>query len=244
MENHHFSEKWNAAQKLFKEFKVVTFGNKKSLMAMIEYVKQDETLLYADFSNIEIQDTQTREVIVFPGTLFVSDQRIFLFQPIPFSKERNIYEYSFEKLRSVSSRGNGLTGGNVTFATDEQKISFIVSYHASVIDRVTAIIDNVIETSCTLQKIAASETGVQIGTVHCGGCGAVFVTAVNTYVVCDYCDRPLVFEEEKASPLSESRSSTPVASVADELMKFKTLLDAGALTQEEFDAKKAELLGL
>lgn len=34
------------------------------------------------------------------------------------------------------------------------------------------------------------------------------------------------------------------ASVADELKKFKELLDMGILTQEEFDAKKRQLLGL
>lgn len=33
-------------------------------------------------------------------------------------------------------------------------------------------------------------------------------------------------------------------SVADELKKYKALLDDGVLTQEEFDAKKKELLGL
>lgn len=36
----------------------------------------------------------------------------------------------------------------------------------------------------------------------------------------------------------------PQISVADELLKFKQLLDMGALTQEEFDAKKKELLNL
>ena len=33
-------------------------------------------------------------------------------------------------------------------------------------------------------------------------------------------------------------------SAADELMKFKNLLDMGVITQEEFDAKKKQLLGL
>lgn len=33
-------------------------------------------------------------------------------------------------------------------------------------------------------------------------------------------------------------------SAADELMKFKQLLDAGGITQDEFDAKKKQLLGL
>ena len=34
------------------------------------------------------------------------------------------------------------------------------------------------------------------------------------------------------------------ASAADELKKFKELLDMGVITQEEFDAKKKLLLGL
>lgn len=42
---------------------------------------------------------------------------------------------------------------------------------------------------------------------------------------------------------SESSSISPSSS-ADELLKFKELLDAGVLTQEEFDAKKKQLLGL
>jgi predicted Zn-dependent peptidase len=33
-------------------------------------------------------------------------------------------------------------------------------------------------------------------------------------------------------------------STADELKKFKELLDSGVITQEEFDAKKKQLLGL
>lgn len=38
-------------------------------------------------------------------------------------------------------------------------------------------------------------------------------------------------------------SSQP-ATAADEILKFKQLLDVGAITQEEFDAKKKQLLGL
>lgn len=42
----------------------------------------------------------------------------------------------------------------------------------------------------------------------------------------------------------ETKQSTQQMSVADEILKFKNLLDIGAITQEEFDAKKKELLGL
>lgn len=38
--------------------------------------------------------------------------------------------------------------------------------------------------------------------------------------------------------------TAPASSAADEIKKFKELLDMGAITQEEFDAKKKQLLGL
>ncbi|TMV49526.1 bacteriochlorophyll 4-vinyl reductase [Paenibacillus mesophilus] len=45
-------------------------------------------------------------------------------------------------------------------------------------------------------------------------------------------------EEENVAPVNKGFS------VADELLKFKQLLDMGVLTQEEFDLKKAELLNI
>lgn len=36
--------------------------------------------------------------------------------------------------------------------------------------------------------------------------------------------------------------SVPVQSVADELLKFKSLLDAGSITEDEYNAQKAKLL--
>ena len=42
----------------------------------------------------------------------------------------------------------------------------------------------------------------------------------------------------------ELYSDISTVSVADELKKFKELLDMGIITQEEFDAKKKQLLGL
>jgi len=39
------------------------------------------------------------------------------------------------------------------------------------------------------------------------------------------------------------QAAAPQLSTADEILKFKQLLDAGVLTQEEFDAKKRQLMG-
>lgn len=42
----------------------------------------------------------------------------------------------------------------------------------------------------------------------------------------------------------QKSGQTAAVSAADELKKFKELLDSGVITQEEFDAKKKQLLGL
>ena len=41
----------------------------------------------------------------------------------------------------------------------------------------------------------------------------------------------------------ENRNAAPVSG-ADEILKLKQLLDAGIITQEEFDAKKKQILGI
>jgi len=45
------------------------------------------------------------------------------------------------------------------------------------------------------------------------------------------------YQKSAAAPM-------PQTSAADEIRKFKELLDIGAITQEEYDAKKKELLGI
>lgn len=53
--------------------------------------------------------------------------------------------------------------------------------------------------------------------------------------------RSVVGPEKAAAPAAPA---APAPSAADEIKKFKELLDIGAITQEEFDAKKKQLLGL
>ena len=54
----------------------------------------------------------------------------------------------------------------------------------------------------------------------------------------------LLVERQKAEPKVSPVQVSPSVSSADELKKFKELLDSGIITQEEFDAKKKQLLGL
>ena len=68
------------------------------------------------------------------------------------------------------------------------------------------------------------------------------------YSRCPKCGSPEVVnitdEEFKQMQEAAEKPATTAISAADELKKFKELLDAGVITQEEFDAKKKQLLGL
>lgn len=66
-----------------------------------------------------------------------------------------------------------------------------------------------------------------------------------------YLDQIVEFLQKAIIELEESKSIQEIAlapqdngsSVADELAKLKSLLDAGVLTQEEFDDQKAKIIG-
>ena len=66
-------------------------------------------------------------------------------------------------------------------------------------------------------------------------------TANNVIALLDGMCREVETEQQKANLTAVSTSTQ---SPADEIMKYKQLLDCGAITQEEFDAKKKQLLGL
>lgn len=62
---------------------------------------------------------------------------------------------------------------------------------------------------------------------------APFIEAVNKEI-----------ENYKNSLRGNSNQTQANTSVADEIIKLKSLVDAGVLTQEEFDTKKRQLLGM
>ena len=53
-----------------------------------------------------------------------------------------------------------------------------------------------------------------------------------------------ILDQIVASAGHDQATPAQAASSADEILKFKQLLDAGAITQDEYDAKKKQLLGL
>ena len=66
---------------------------------------------------------------------------------------------------------------------------------------------------------------------------AICIVLISIYQTIDY-----VYKKQKSKTITINKENSQ--SNADELKKFKELLDIGAITQEEFDQKKKQLLGL
>ena len=61
---------------------------------------------------------------------------------------------------------------------------------------------------------------------------------------CNSTDLKELSDEEFNSLQNTSKNEQQIVSSMDELKKLKELLDLGVVSQEEFDAKKKQLLGL
>ena len=93
----------------------------------------------------------------------------------------------------------------------------------------------------------------QISAVAYGNFGSVSVGTAsghvsfwyleNKYEIHDAIADVLVKQQNNATTTTTIKQEIPQSN-ADELKKFKELLDMGIITQEEFDAKKKQLLGL
>ena len=76
--------------------------------------------------------------------------------------------------------------------------------------------------------------------------GAIkFLLIKNSDEIYEIMNNQLIERQQKARVTAQATIKQEMpASNADELKKYKDLLDSGVITQEEFDAKKKQLLGL
>lgn len=97
-----------------------------------------------------------------------------------------------------------------------------------------------------LDMISAVATAKLGGIAVSTSSGAIrFLGIGNNLAIHETISKLLLERQEKASVASEQKPTVVASqSNAEELKKFKDLLDSGVITQEEFDAKKKQLLGL
>jgi len=92
-----------------------------------------------------------------------------------------------------------------------------------------------------LDSITAVATSIFSGLAVTTASGAIkFVMLKNRDELHEEISKLLIGRQEKSTTIKQEIPQ----SAADELKKYKDLLDSGTITQTEFDAKKKQLLGL
>lgn len=96
--------------------------------------------------------------------------------------------------------------------------------------------------------VSSAVGGSAYGTFEHGKAADRALDRMKDYNKCPQCgsiDLVLLSKEEyETEQLNQENEKRAMVSAADELKKFKELLDMGVITQEEFDVKKKQLLGL
>ena len=94
-----------------------------------------------------------------------------------------------------------------------------------------------------LDSISAVSTGILKGIAVATSSGKIHFTGISNNKEIHGAISKLLMERQGKDNTTTIKQEIP-RSNADELKKYKELLDTGVITQEEFDAKKKQLLGL
>ncbi|RLP81403.1 hypothetical protein D9V34_11970 [Mycetocola lacteus] len=181
------------AEVALKRFNVVTFGKKKHLERVEAEISPDERIIFITPSNTTFTDHTTRKRETLPGVFVLTSERIIVDSKVLL--DQKTFTMPLTEIRSVSVRGNGLTGGYVQLQTQVNTIETLVTYKKDVIRDISEAFTEAIEEA-----------------------------------------------KHVAQRVSAPQDSAPI-DLAEQIEKLWNLLQAGVLTQEEFNLKKAELLG-
>lgn len=178
---------------------------------------------------------------------------------IPVQKNGNTYFLHF----ACAQQFKAIYGESTDYPATEQEIKDMMNPNTefrkkcNVCGKVYCFSGSDIRNNIALQKQARSAAGNAL-LQSLGGTTIAASTELNRsdnlsaqirdFNKCPYCNSSnivdLTEEQFKEEQKKLQSYSAPAISAADELKKFKELLDSGVITQEEFDAKKKQLLGL
>jgi len=161
------------------------------------------------------------------GVVFFSNMR-FLHYRSPWE----IIEFPLNKIYTVEAH-KGYYFDGISFFTPDLHVQLTF---AGAIDR-KLFRDMIIHIAASAVCPILSSGAVYVSTMvcECPGCGATVIIHENVRNRCDFCNR-----------LVEKRDLPPkkiTNSVADEINKYKELLDKGAISEKEYEKAKESLLG-
>jgi hypothetical protein len=205
----------------------------RALQGAIELLHPSE-LIFAMTWNAHCT-TLTREAVKKStdshGVVFFSNMR-FLYYRNP----ANIIEFPLSEIYTVAAHKGQYFDG-ISFVTPTLNIE--VTF-AGAIDRKLfrdMIIHIAANAACPLFAAGATPADNRAQVCECPGCGATVIIHPEIQNKCEYCNRLVQGQHiQEQSPLPTATN------VAAELQKYKTLLDEGTISAEDFEAVKTKLL--
>lgn len=155
------------------------------------------------------------------GIVFFSDRRFFYFKD-----PANIIEFPLVDIYAVDAfKGDYFDG--ISFRT--QNLDLQLSFAGKTDRKLFRDMVIFIAANAANPQISEEFYDASAQICECPGCGATVIIHAEVINKCEYCGRHV-----------EKQAKT---GVADELKKLKFLLDAGALSADEFEAAKNKVLG-
>lgn len=109
--------------------------------------------------------------------------------------------------------------------------------------KTTALILSILVGGLGIDRFYLGYTGIGVLKLLTGGCFGILyiidIVNIATGNLCPADGSPYEDDKKAAAP-----QSSLAANAADELKKYKNLLDEGVITEEEFQSKKEQLLNL
>ena len=189
------------------------------------------------------------------GLIFFSDTR---FVCICGMTER-VYETPLSEIQTVAAKRNDIVDGDLSFRTYDRTFEI----KGLIADDINMVREMLIHLSAfaTGSEFGDAErdesdtsSGGRAQVLECLGCGATVIFHSGAINKCEYCGRLVqeattvqetatVQEMTAAQPaFGMAAQDTPPLGLADELKKYNELLQMGALSNEEFEHMKRQLL--
>ncbi len=180
----------NDVIELTKKYEVKTLGNKHNIEMLELEIQPDEILYYIAPTIITSWDRKTSKKTSLPGIVFFSNLR-FLFQNRTIYDVTTTLEIMFLDIHSISSKGNGITGGHISFCTEDKRIEFLISYKKDIYCKVELLLADIVKKVINEHNnnIFVYNPNDEFIIVECLGCGATNIVHKNRIRQCAYCKR-------------------------------------------------------
>jgi len=216
-----------------------------------KHVQPDELIYFADSATYYAIDRHTgKRTGGFGGVVFTNKR--FIGVGGGWLSDKNV-SFALTDICTVAA-GKGALLGRISFRTPSADVEIsklsvteddILALLRETIISIAANPDNTPTDSNTQD---AAEADIQ-RVVECPGCSATIIIRAGTIGKCEYCDKVVEATQNQIPNIANANSvansvapSMPTTGIADELRKYKELLDMGVINQAEFDDVKGRLL--